>query len=206
MLDHNQSKLIALALMVIDHLGAFFFPDLEILRTIGRFSMPFFVFLLWESWQHTKNRQKFLNNLLYFGLLSEAFLFAVPPFKLNVLLTFWASLGIFHYVKSKYDLIIIPSLISLLYLYCEYDIYPVMMFMFLAAGKLSFRKSLPIRLISFSMMLFGDHIRSLFAFLALFGLQPLSGKYGKSFLSKEFFYYFYFLHIFIFWSVSQWIL
>jgi hypothetical protein len=39
-------KLIAIFVMVVDHLGVYFFPDITTLRIIGRYAMPIFGFFV----------------------------------------------------------------------------------------------------------------------------------------------------------------
>ena len=64
-------KLIAVITMLIDHIGAVLFPDLQIFRIIGRVAFPIFCFLLVEGLLHTKNTGKYLLRLSLFALASE---------------------------------------------------------------------------------------------------------------------------------------
>ena len=65
-------KIIALTAMLIDHL-CIVFPDIFPFwfRGVGRLAYPIFVFLLAESFRHTKAREKFLMRLLIFAVISE---------------------------------------------------------------------------------------------------------------------------------------
>ncbi len=57
-------KLIALFLMVIDHIGAFFPAAAPlVLRWVGRLSAPIFVFCLCEGLRHTSSRNRYLARL-----------------------------------------------------------------------------------------------------------------------------------------------
>lgn len=64
-------KWIALLTMLIDHIGAIFFPQHEIFRIIGRISFPIFAFLLVQGFTHTRSRNAYLIRLLVFALIAE---------------------------------------------------------------------------------------------------------------------------------------
>lgn len=62
-------KIIALILMVIDHIGNFF-PQVEgvlFMRMLGRIVAPIFFYMLVEGFIHTSNRQKYANRILTFA-------------------------------------------------------------------------------------------------------------------------------------------
>lgn len=61
-------KMIALVLMVIDHVGHFLLPQLTVLRWLGRLSAPLFFFTVAEGYAHTRNPKKYLFKL-YIGYL-----------------------------------------------------------------------------------------------------------------------------------------
>lgn len=71
-------KVVALILMLIDHLGFALFPNLFIMRIIGRLSFPLFAFSLTEGYIYTSNKERYFKRLLIFALVSMipfAFLF-----------------------------------------------------------------------------------------------------------------------------------
>lgn len=82
-LSGAQLKLIAIVSMLIDHVNkALIYPNLtsnygslttlsNIFDKIGRIAFPLFCFLLVEGFFKTRNRKKYLLNLLIFGVISE---------------------------------------------------------------------------------------------------------------------------------------
>ena len=86
--------LIAMALMLCDHLWGTIVPGNDWLTCLGRISFPIFAFLIVEGYFHTSNLKKYVNRLLLFALLSEIpFNLAmgsriIYPFHQNVLWTF----------------------------------------------------------------------------------------------------------------------
>ena len=57
-LSGNTLKILACVFMFIDHLGVIIFPDVYILRAVGRLAMPLFAWMLAEGCFYTKNKLK----------------------------------------------------------------------------------------------------------------------------------------------------
>ncbi len=66
-----QIKLLAATLMVCDHIGAAIFPNILILRFLGRLSFPLFAWLIGQGEKHTNNFNAYLFRLIVLGLLSQ---------------------------------------------------------------------------------------------------------------------------------------
>jgi TraX protein len=66
-----QIKLIAGLTMIIDHVGLFFFPNIYLLRIIGRISFPLFAWLIANGAYHTKNINLYLKRILILALITQ---------------------------------------------------------------------------------------------------------------------------------------
>jgi hypothetical protein len=118
-------KLIAIIAMVIDHVGAFIFPQYEIFRIIGRISFPIFAFLIANGAYYTKNFTNYLGRIFLFALLSQfPFYLAFSlvnrnPLDLNVLFTFFFALLAIITLKKVTNKLI-AGLIVILCAYAAY--------------------------------------------------------------------------------------
>lgn len=90
--------IIAMTLMLMDHLWATLLPDREWLTCAGRVAFPIFAFMAVEGYFHTRSFKKYILRMLLFAVLSE-----IPfdlmyggtwfyPVHQNVLWTFLLSL------------------------------------------------------------------------------------------------------------------
>lgn len=96
-LDGGTLKLMAAALMLIDHVGAILLPETVILRCIGRLAFPIFAFFIAEGYAHTQSFGRYLLRMAIWAAVSE-----IPfnlengavfdPARQNVLFTFCLAL------------------------------------------------------------------------------------------------------------------
>lgn len=91
--------LLAMGLMLCDHICLALMPDRLWMTCVGRLAFPIFAFLVAEGFVRTRSRARYARRLLIFALVSEVpfdLLAAgrpVYPFHQNVLWTFLIALG-----------------------------------------------------------------------------------------------------------------
>ncbi|WP_212959255.1 TraX family protein [Cohnella xylanilytica] len=64
-------QIIAMATMLIDHIGLLFFPHEPVWRIIGRLAFPLYAFGIALGYRHTRSRRKYLIRLFAIALLSQ---------------------------------------------------------------------------------------------------------------------------------------
>lgn len=90
----NQLRLLAMVLMVLDHLWATIIPGNDWMTHLGRMAFPIFAFQIAEGYCHTSDWRRYLKRLLVFALISEVpfdLIMSGSPvfiFHQNVLFTF----------------------------------------------------------------------------------------------------------------------
>ncbi len=94
--------ILAMGLMLCDHLWATVVPGNDWLTCIGRLAYPIFAFMLVEGYFHTRSLKKYALRLLAFALISEIpfnLMYSssvVYPFHQNVIWTLLIGLGMIH--------------------------------------------------------------------------------------------------------------
>lgn len=92
-LTGNQLKLIAVITMTIDHMGMILFPQLWVMRLIGRLAMPIYAYMIAEGCRHTHDRWRYLGRIAGLGLVCQVvYTLFSGSFYLNILLTFSLSI------------------------------------------------------------------------------------------------------------------
>ncbi len=88
----NQLKMIALVAMTVDHVGAYIFTELAILRIIGRIAFPIFAYMLAEGCRYTGNKRKYLLILGGTATLFQIVSFLMTGLlKQHILVTFFLA-------------------------------------------------------------------------------------------------------------------
>lgn len=128
----NVLKLIALLTMVIDHVGAVLYPNIIVLRMIGRISFPIFAYLLALGYKSTHDAKKYLKRLLLFGLLSEIpYILAFNSDNLNIFFTLALGLMAIMFFEKKENLYVIIVFCFAVFAHVDYGIYGVFVIFFM---------------------------------------------------------------------------
>lgn len=96
-LNGNQLKLIALVAMTADHIGVQLFPQVLLLRIIGRLALPIFAYMIAQGCRYTRNKVRYLATiaivalvcqLVYFIAMGSLYQCILVTFSLSILLIF----------------------------------------------------------------------------------------------------------------------
>lgn len=203
-------KIIAILLMIIDHIGVVFFPEQSVWRIIGRLAFPLFAYQLAVGFQYTRDRQKQLTFLMFFALVSQipymlALGVSLENLSLNVFFTFVLSYGFMMLwaMKKRVTFAIALALLFLMLPAVDYGIYGIL----LPVGFYLLRNHPPLQVILLVMatmikacigsplQVFAIFAIMLILIMSLLKLPPVK-------LSKWFFYVFYPAHLTILAGVS----
>lgn len=105
---------IAMITMLIDHIGAVFFPHIIELRIIGRIAFPIYAFAVYIGYKHTRDVQKYIWRLFWIAIISQVpFMVAFNHYSLNVVWTLWSALLVLFVIdKLPSKLLGIPIVIG----------------------------------------------------------------------------------------------
>lgn len=84
-LDAFSLKIIAIAAMLIDHIGYIFFPQAQWMRVIGRLTFPIMAFFIVQGYHHTRSVRRYILRLLLAAAVS-----AVP---FGLAFNYWFNAG-----------------------------------------------------------------------------------------------------------------
>jgi len=92
-LNAFQLKMLAAALMLVDHIGYLLLPELPLLRLVGRLSFPLFAFMAANGYRHTASLNRYLLRLALFALLFQPlYAFCMSTDRLNIFATLFLGL------------------------------------------------------------------------------------------------------------------
>ena len=221
-INGNAIKILALITMLIDHIGFMLFPTLDILRIIGRISMPLFAYMIAEGCFYTKNRKK--HFLLIFGLgvfCQVVYLVAMNSLLMGVLISFSISIliiyaidnakikksvisfliAVFSILLALFITILLPKLLRGSGLIFDYGYLLIWLpiAVYYCKNKLSKLTALAVFLIAICMT--GGWGLQWYSLISLIPLALYNGKRGK-YNIKYLFYIFYPLHLAIISGIS----
>ena len=92
-LSGNQLKLIAAISMLIDHAGVLLFPDIKVLRALGRIAFPIYAYMIAEGCRYTKNKPRYFGTMFFLASICQIvyFLFDGSTY-MCILVTFSLSI------------------------------------------------------------------------------------------------------------------
>lgn len=64
-------KILACFFMLIDHIGFVFFPNIDIIRAIGRLAYPIFAFQVTIGYSKTRSKEKYILRMILFTIVSQ---------------------------------------------------------------------------------------------------------------------------------------
>ena len=115
---NNQLKIIAMVSMLIDHIGVWFFPDVEVFRILGRIAFPIFAYMIAEGCRYTKNRAKYLGliaamavafQIVYFVAMESLYQGILVTFSLAII-TIYSIDTLLHTKKIGHCLLAVAAL------------------------------------------------------------------------------------------------
>lgn len=122
-------KIIALLSMIIDHIGVFLFPNIVILRFIGRLAFIIYAFLISQGYAHTRNVYKYLLRLGILALISQLpDIFGIVEYPGNIFILFIISILFLMNIDSELPLVYkcfygISLIALLIYVPIDYGIF-----------------------------------------------------------------------------------
>ncbi|SHJ54450.1 TraX family protein [Paramaledivibacter caminithermalis] len=203
-------KIIAILTMLIDHIGAVFFPNLLIFRIVGRLSFPIFAYLLVLGYFRTSNLKRYIARLLIFGIVSQVPYTLLFGLRLNIYFTLIVGLYFIYYLDNMtsniYDnrfLILLCTMpLTLVSDYGLYGVFTIVLFFYYLSEDVEFNRKHLIIFFTLTTLIYsiitGAYIQ-LFSILSLYIILNLKLKLScKLRLNKYLAYSIYPIHLTIF--------
>lgn len=194
-----QLKLLAMLAMTADHIGAVFFPEIPLLRWIGRLAMPVLCFFIGEGLRHTRSPRRYLLRLTGFALLSElpfdlAFYGGIEWGHQNVYFTLALGLLALWAIQSRGMegwLLALTAALATELLGCDYGMYGVLLILLLDRFHRARSEQLAAAAL-LNLAFFGLQTQTL-SLIALPLLWLYNGKRGRD--DRRLFYLYYPAHL-----------
>lgn len=102
-LTGNQLKLIALAAMTCDHIGVQLFPEITLLRIIGRLALPIFAYMIAEGCRYTRSKRQYLLTIAAVALVCQlVYFFVMDSLYQCILVTFSLSIALIFTLDAAF--------------------------------------------------------------------------------------------------------
>ncbi|MBB6218774.1 hypothetical protein HNQ80_004949 [Anaerosolibacter carboniphilus] len=195
-------KLIAIISMFIDHVGYGLFPEVMVLRYIGRIAFPIFAYHIAIGCRYTKNLHQYVLRLFLFAIISQVpytLYFRPSP---NIFFTLaFGVMVIQAYKENRPWLALLVAAIAH-FLGASYGIYGIMLMLFFYIHHDDLQKAIfPIILITLN---YCAAPRYGFQIFSLFALIPICHNWKiRLSINKYIFYWFYPAHILLLWFIKQ---
>jgi hypothetical protein len=201
-------KWIAIITMTVDHVGAVLYPEVPVLRFVGRLAFPLFAYLLVLGMESTRNVRNYFLRLFIFAFISQVpFFLAVGygPFEyLNIFFTLSFGLVFIHFFRKGSLVAFVPAVASFV-LPIDYGIYGIAMIgcMYILKENTKFGVASLVLLNVLFLIPFNVQFLSLAAIPLILlhkdGLLQIKRESSKNFTMplwrKYFFYVYYPLHL-----------
>jgi len=191
-------KMIGIVSMFIDHVGIILFPQVIILRIIGRLAFPIFAFAIANGYEHTLNLKKYFFRLLIFAVISQIpFMLTINFMELNFLFTLTVSLAVLHFFKKKQRFAAIIFIVLSVIIPMDFGLYGVLLPSFFYFFKKNLLIIAAFTLSTIFHTIIWQWAIQLFSVLGLLLILFLQDTKSKLHLPKYFFYWFYPGHLII---------
>lgn len=191
--NSNAIKTLALAFMVVDHIGAVFFPHLVFLRIIGRLAFPLFLYQLSISSEKTQHPQRYFFYLLLFALFSQFPYFLLFGLKFNILFSF-LFYALFVFVLKRGYYVLLP-LIFFGAIFTDagwYGLVLMLVFVFIRGEIL---KMILFALLTIIVVLFEHNTIQLYSLFSIFLIAGIFLLNLRLKINRHFFYFAYLGHL-----------
>ena len=196
---------VAALTMLMDHIGAVFFPSVIGFRAIGRLSFPLFAFGIAQGVTYTSDFRKYFLRILMAAAVSQPIymkLFALTQLNPLFMLA-WGALALYFWREEKkiFAGILLLGAYFADMSYGWYGVWTIFFFGFYGMKEsLCFYGQVALN------VLYGLTTGAWVQILSMFSFGFLDGKWRIAALSKKlpryFFYVFYPLHLLVLWGIK----
>lgn len=199
-------QIVAALTMLIDHIGAIFFPTSIGFRAIGRLSFPLFAFGIGEGVACTRSFWRYFGRILLAAVISQPiYMLTFGLSQGNPLFMLAWGAAVLYFWRQEKKAVTAVLLIGSIWANMSYGWYGVWMLFFF--GFYREKESLCFYGQLLLNVLYGLATKAWIQVLSLFSFSFLDGKWRIESLSRKlpryFFYVFYPLHLLALWGIKM---